>query len=64
MGQLTAERIQTVRDHARLDCESDWNGVIATFAHLRYDRRAVMTAPRLNVSGARSSASHPSGAGE
>ncbi len=64
MDHLTAARIQTVRDHAWLECESDWDGVIVTLAHPRYDRRAVMTALRLDLSGARSSASHPSGAGE
>ena len=37
MDQLTAARIQTVRDHMRLECESDWDGVIATFAHPRYE---------------------------
>ncbi len=33
MNQLTAARIQVVRDHMRLEYESDWDGVIATFAH-------------------------------
>ena len=37
MDGLTAARIQTVRDHMRLECESDWDGVIATFAHPRYE---------------------------
>jgi predicted ester cyclase len=37
MDQLTAARIQTVRDHMRLECESDWDGVIATFEHPRYE---------------------------
>ena len=37
MDQLTAARIQTVRDHMRLECEHDWDGVIATFAHPRYE---------------------------
>ena len=37
MDRLTAARIQTVRDHMRLECESDWDGVIATFAHPRYE---------------------------
>src|SRR5436190_21483655 len=36
MERLTAARIQTVRDHMRLECEGDWDGVIATFAHPRY----------------------------
>ena len=35
MDQLTAARIQTVRDHMRLECEHDWDGVIATFAQPR-----------------------------
>ena len=37
MSDLTATRIQTVRDHMRLECEGDWDGVIATFAHPRYE---------------------------
>ena len=37
MDQLTVARIQTVRDHMRLECEGDWDGVIATFAHPRYE---------------------------
>jgi len=37
MDTLAAARIQTVRDHMRLECESDWDGVIATFAHPRYE---------------------------
>ena len=37
MDALTAARIQTVRDHMRLECESDWDAVIATFAHPRYE---------------------------
>jgi hypothetical protein len=37
MDQLTAARIKTVRDHMRLECEGDWDGVIATFAHPRYE---------------------------
>jgi hypothetical protein len=37
MDPLPAERIQVVRDHMRLECESDWDGVIATFAHPRYE---------------------------
>ncbi len=39
MDHLTAARIQTVRDHMRLECEHDWDGVIATFAHPRLDDR-------------------------
>jgi hypothetical protein len=37
MNDLTATRIQIVRDHMRLECEGDWDGVIATFAHPRYE---------------------------
>ena len=37
MDQLTAARIQIVRDHMRLECVHDWDGVIATFAHPRYE---------------------------
>jgi ketosteroid isomerase-like protein len=37
VDQLTAARIQTVRDHMQLECEGDWDGVIATFAHPRYE---------------------------
>src|SRR5260370_23642334 len=37
MDPLAAARIQTVRDHMRLECEGDWDGVIATFAHPRYE---------------------------
>jgi limonene-1,2-epoxide hydrolase len=37
MDKLMADRIQVVRDHMRLECEGDWDGVIATFAHPRYE---------------------------
>src|SRR5258708_12363781 len=37
MALLTAARIQTVRDHMRLECDGDWDGVIATFEHPRYE---------------------------
>jgi predicted ester cyclase len=37
MHDLAAARIQTVRDHMRLECEADWDGVIATFDHPRYE---------------------------
>jgi hypothetical protein len=37
MDRLTAARIKTVRDHMRLECEGDWDGVIATFAHPHYE---------------------------
>jgi hypothetical protein len=44
MDHLTAARIQTVRDHMRLECERDWDGVIATFAHPRYELYGAGTA--------------------
>ena len=34
---LTERRIKTVRDHMRLEIEHDWDGVIATFQHPRYE---------------------------
>ena len=34
---LQAARLQTVRDHMALECELDWDGVIDTFAHPRYE---------------------------
>ena len=34
---LAQARIQTVRDHMRLEIEHDWDGVIATFEHPRYE---------------------------
>jgi ketosteroid isomerase-like protein len=34
---LAAARIQTVRDHMHLETVHDWDGVIATFAHPRYE---------------------------
>jgi ketosteroid isomerase-like protein len=37
MDDLQARRIQTVRDHMALECACDWDGVIATFAHPRYE---------------------------
>jgi limonene-1,2-epoxide hydrolase len=37
MNDLAAARIQTVRDHMALECTCDWDGVIATFAHPRYE---------------------------
>jgi hypothetical protein len=36
-GELTEARIATVRRHMALECECDWDGVIATFAHPRYE---------------------------
>lgn len=37
MDDLAAARIKTVRDHMALECACDWDGVIATFAHPRYE---------------------------
>jgi predicted ester cyclase len=37
MKDLATARIQTVRDHMALECACDWDGVIATFAHPRYE---------------------------
>jgi hypothetical protein len=37
MTDLAAARIQTVRDHMHLETVHDWDGVIATFAHPRYE---------------------------
>ena len=37
MSDLTAARIQTVREHMALEITHDWDGVIATFAHPRYE---------------------------
>jgi predicted ester cyclase len=37
MADLAAARLQTVRDHMHLETVHDWNGVIATFAHPRYE---------------------------
>lgn len=37
MTDLTQRRLQTVRDHMALECVSDWDAVIATFAHPRYE---------------------------
>jgi predicted ester cyclase len=34
---LAAARIKTVRDHMALERACDWDGVIATFAHPRYE---------------------------
>ena len=35
--ELAEARIDTVRRHMALECERDWDGVIATFAHPRYE---------------------------
>ena len=37
MDALSEARIQTVRDHMALECACDWDAVIATFAHPRYE---------------------------
>jgi hypothetical protein len=37
MSDLAERRLQTVRDHMRLECELDWDAVIATFEHPRYE---------------------------
>jgi predicted ester cyclase len=37
MNDLAARRIKTVRDHMALECVSDWDAVIATFEHPRYE---------------------------
>jgi limonene-1,2-epoxide hydrolase len=37
MTDLAERRIQTVRDHMRLEVEHDWDAVIATFEHPRYE---------------------------
>lgn len=34
---LAAARIETVREHMKLEMEHDWDAVIATFAHPRYE---------------------------
>jgi limonene-1,2-epoxide hydrolase len=35
--ELTQARIQVVKDHMRLEIEHDWDAVIATFDHPRYE---------------------------
>jgi ketosteroid isomerase-like protein len=37
MSDLAAARIETVRRHMALEITHDWDGVIATFAHPRYE---------------------------
>lgn len=34
---LAERRLKTVRDHMALECACDWDAVIATFAHPRYE---------------------------
>ncbi|MDM0045040.1 nuclear transport factor 2 family protein [Variovorax dokdonensis] len=35
--ELRQARLQTVRDHMALECTQDWDGVIDTFEHPRYE---------------------------
>ncbi|MGK2742058.1 ester cyclase [Tepidicaulis sp. LMO-SS28] len=37
MTDLAERRLKTVRDHMALECVNDWDGVIATFEHPRYE---------------------------
>lgn len=37
MDELAERRIRTVRDHMALECVGDWDAVIATFEHPRYE---------------------------
>ena len=37
MSDLAERRLKTVRDHMALECVGDWDAVIATFAHPRYE---------------------------
>jgi predicted ester cyclase len=37
MDHLAEARIAAVRTHMALECERDWDGVIATFEHPRYE---------------------------
>jgi len=37
MSDLAARRIDTVRRHMALEVTHDWDGVLATFAHPRYE---------------------------
>lgn len=37
MSDLAERRLKTVRDHMELECECDWDAVIATFEHPRYE---------------------------
>ena len=36
-NELQARRIQVVKDHMRLEVENNWDAVIATFEHPRYE---------------------------
>jgi len=37
MSDLAERRLKTVQDHMALECVSDWDAVIATFEHPRYE---------------------------
>ncbi|MEQ1510438.1 MAG: nuclear transport factor 2 family protein [Sphingopyxis sp.] len=37
LNALNVRRIQTARDHMAMEVVHDWDGVIATFAHPRYE---------------------------
>lgn len=37
MTDLAERRLKTVRDHMALECVNDWDAVIATFQHPRYE---------------------------
>jgi hypothetical protein len=37
MDELAERRLKTVRDHMALECVCDWDAVIATFEHPRYE---------------------------
>jgi len=37
MSDLAERRLKTVRDHMALECACDWDAVIATFEHPRYE---------------------------
>lgn len=37
MNDLAERRLKTVKDHMALECVSDWDAVIATFEHPRYE---------------------------
>ena len=37
MSDLAERRLKTVKDHMALECVSDWDAVIATFEHPRYE---------------------------
>ena len=36
-AELQERRLATVRAHMALECSQDWDGVLATFAHPRYE---------------------------